>query len=78
MFACVIYVSVNLRTIIPITWIYQNTEVLKIKKHYLAYFNDDKSKMAPPIELLKFNNSNKLQDNEVYKIFLYKLIGEYI
>lgn len=76
MYACVIYVCVNLKTIIPVSWIYEKTEDLIRKKHYLAFYSNDKEQVAPPSNTLTLNKSNSLKENELHKIFLFKLIGK--
>lgn len=76
MFACVIYNS-KVKKIIPTSWIYESKENIVLKKHYLAFFNEDLKKIAPPSQVLAHSECNKLENNKVHKIFLYKLLGKF-
>lgn len=78
MFACVIYVSEKLKCVIPLNWVYDNDKKFEIKRHYLAYYNTDLKISAPPPNILPLNRSNKLRNNQIHKIFLYKILGKLI
>lgn len=75
MYACVIYTCENIKLIIPVSWIYEKLENIQRKKHYLAYYNSNKKKIAPPSSVLKMG-SGKLMNNAIFKVFVYKLIGK--
>lgn len=65
-----------MKKVIPTNWIYEKTRKIVPKKHFLAYYHRKDSKSAPPSELLKFNKGKKVTDNEVHKIYVYKIIGK--
>lgn len=77
MFAAVIFVhQQQSRRIIPIDWIYKKKEIISSKKHYMSYFNFDNEKKAPPIDVLCYNTSCELQNNEIHKVYVHKILGE--
>lgn len=76
MYACVIYVRGEVKKIIPTQWIYEETDKIVRKKHYLAYFNNDEETIAPSSELLQLNSSLKLKNGMVHKIYVHKLISK--
>lgn len=78
MFACVIYVCEDLKCVIPVNWVYEKPENLQRRKHYLAYFNCDPEKNPPPSKILKKNKTEKIKNNEIHKIYLYKIIGKFL
>lgn len=79
MFAAVLFVhQQNTRRVIPLQWIYNDNETLTQKKHFLAFFNFNDEAKAPPKEFLSYNNSKDIRNNELHKIFVYKILRKNI
>lgn len=75
-FACVIYVCENVKKVIPLSWIYEDAEKLTTKKHHLAFYHQDPNKNVIPHDVLNINKSSTLKNNQVHKVYLYKIVGK--